>query len=172
MATTSCPPNGFNSKYYLSSPNGQCIRQSSYFEGKAVLNQGVGYSVILGFGAFFAVFTSFLVCSIVEEHVCRGILKTMRFMHGIELCSLVEVMHAEKLPLNFVRKSSIMPSKFLFTDTFKYSAKLIIATGTLVSKELSSLCCFACNNGVRELSTLLICKVVLRDDIAALKGRN
>lgn len=26
-----------------------------------MLNQGVGYSVVLGFGAFFAVFTSFLV---------------------------------------------------------------------------------------------------------------
>lgn len=37
------------------------MRQSSFFEGKTVLNQGVGYSVILGFGAFFAVFTSFLV---------------------------------------------------------------------------------------------------------------
>lgn len=40
---------------------GGCVRQSSFFQGKAVLNQGVGYSVILGFGAFFAVFTSFLV---------------------------------------------------------------------------------------------------------------
>lgn len=37
------------------------MRQSSFFQGKAVLNQGVGYSVILGFGAFFALFTSFLV---------------------------------------------------------------------------------------------------------------
>lgn len=37
------------------------MRQSSFFEGKPVLNQGVGYSIILGFGAFFALFTSFLV---------------------------------------------------------------------------------------------------------------
>lgn len=37
------------------------MRQSSFFDGKPVLNQGVGYSVILGFGAFFALFTSFLV---------------------------------------------------------------------------------------------------------------
>ena len=29
-----------------------------------MLNQGVGYSVILGFGAFFAVFTSFLVSQV------------------------------------------------------------------------------------------------------------
>lgn len=57
-----CPPLGFASKYYhLSGDGGSCVRQSSFFEGKAVLNQGVGYSVILGFGAFFAVFTSFLV---------------------------------------------------------------------------------------------------------------
>ncbi|KAH8513714.1 hypothetical protein H0E87_006831 [Populus deltoides] len=55
-----CPPFGFSAKYY-SSDGGGCVRQISFFEGKAVLNQGVGYSVILGFGAFFAVFTSFLV---------------------------------------------------------------------------------------------------------------
>ncbi|KAF6139584.1 hypothetical protein GIB67_033588 [Kingdonia uniflora] len=53
-----CPPLGFAGKYY--SGDG-CVRQSSFFEGKAILSQGVGYSVILGFGAFFAVFTSFLV---------------------------------------------------------------------------------------------------------------
>lgn len=57
-----CPPLGFSAKYYTTvSPGGECMRQSSFFQGKAVLNQGVGYSVILGFGAFFAVFTSFLV---------------------------------------------------------------------------------------------------------------
>jgi SSS family transporter len=57
----SCPPLGFSGEYYHSSGDGGCVRQSSFFEGKAVLNQGVGYSVILGFGAFFALFTSFLV---------------------------------------------------------------------------------------------------------------
>ena len=57
----SCPPFEFSSKYYQVSDGGGCVRQSSFFQGKAVLNQGVGYSVILGFGAFFAVFTSFLV---------------------------------------------------------------------------------------------------------------
>ncbi|KAL2348797.1 hypothetical protein Fmac_002797 [Flemingia macrophylla] len=57
-----CPPFEFSSKYYHESENGGlCVRQTSFFEGKPVLNQGVGYSVILGFGAFFAVFTSFLV---------------------------------------------------------------------------------------------------------------
>ncbi|THG14135.1 hypothetical protein TEA_003190 [Camellia sinensis var. sinensis] len=55
-----CPPFEFPSKYY-SGTGDSCVRQSSFFGGKAVLNQGVGYSVILGFGAFFAVFTSFLV---------------------------------------------------------------------------------------------------------------
>nr|ATG71179.1 ATDUR3 [Cupressus duclouxiana] len=60
MATESCPPSGLNGKYYVGL-NGECTRQSSFFQGHAVLNQGVGYSVILGFGAFFAVFTSFLV---------------------------------------------------------------------------------------------------------------
>ncbi|GLU05274.1 hypothetical protein SLE2022_223830 [Rubroshorea leprosula] len=58
----SCPPIDFSAKYYHVSDGGSgCVRQSSFFEGKPVLNQGVGYSVILGFGAFFAVFTSFLV---------------------------------------------------------------------------------------------------------------
>lgn len=60
METASCPPNGLNGKYYVTQ-GGQCIRQSSFFEGKSILGQGVGYSVIIGFGAFFAVFTSFLV---------------------------------------------------------------------------------------------------------------
>lgn len=60
MATASCPPTGLNGKYYVTQ-GGQCIRQSSFFEGKSILGQGVGYSVIIGFGAFFAVFTSFLV---------------------------------------------------------------------------------------------------------------
>ncbi|XP_020552693.1 urea-proton symporter DUR3 isoform X2 [Sesamum indicum] len=57
---TNCPPFEFSAKYYHEDGGG-CFRQASFFEGKAVLNQGVGYSVILGFGAFFAVFTSFLV---------------------------------------------------------------------------------------------------------------
>ncbi|CAH9077557.1 unnamed protein product [Cuscuta europaea] len=55
-----CPPFDFSAEYYHLSGN-TCVRQSSFFGGKAVLNQSVGYSVILGFGAFFAVFTSFLV---------------------------------------------------------------------------------------------------------------
>ncbi|KAF3335918.1 urea-proton symporter DUR3-like protein [Carex littledalei] len=59
MATV-CPPLGFGGKYYTLT-DGVCVRESSYFGGKAILNQGVGYAVVLGFGAFFAVFTSFLV---------------------------------------------------------------------------------------------------------------
>lgn len=59
---TKCPPLGFGGKYYsLSGDGGSCVRQTSFFDGKTVLNQGVGYSVILGFGAFFALITSFLV---------------------------------------------------------------------------------------------------------------
>jgi len=57
MAT--CPPFDFSTKYY--DGDGGCQRQSSFFGGTTVLDQGVGYAVILGFGAFFAVFTSFLV---------------------------------------------------------------------------------------------------------------
>lgn len=57
-----CPPFGYAGKYYQSLGGG-CVRQASFFQGKPVLNQSVGYSVILGFGAFFAVFTSFLVRS-------------------------------------------------------------------------------------------------------------
>ncbi|KAM7264283.1 hypothetical protein ACFE04_001966 [Oxalis oulophora] len=61
-SSNSCPPFGFSGKYYYNSDDGlSCVRQTSFFEGKAVLNQSVGYSVILGFGAFFAIFTSFLV---------------------------------------------------------------------------------------------------------------
>ncbi|KAJ3681610.1 hypothetical protein LUZ60_014183 [Juncus effusus] len=57
---TQCPPLGFGDKYYSLS-GGQCVRETSYFGGTPILNQGVGYAVVLGFGAFFAVFTSFLV---------------------------------------------------------------------------------------------------------------
>ncbi|KAL6530379.1 urea active transporter [Orobanche hederae] len=50
-----CSPFGFSAKYcHLDGVS--CVKQSSFFEGKSVLNQGVGYSVI----PFFAVFTSFL----------------------------------------------------------------------------------------------------------------
>lgn len=58
---TNCPPFEFSAKYYSHGDGDTCVRQSSFFGGKPVLNQGVGYSVILGFGAFFAIFTSFLV---------------------------------------------------------------------------------------------------------------
>lgn len=57
---TNCPPFEFSAKYYHVD-GGSCVRQSSFFGGQPVLNQAVGYSVILGFGAFFALFTSFLV---------------------------------------------------------------------------------------------------------------
>ncbi|KAJ4958657.1 hypothetical protein NE237_025768 [Protea cynaroides] len=56
-----CPPLGFSAQYYQVGYDGSCVRQGSFFEGKATLNQGVGYAVVLGFGAFFAFFTSFLV---------------------------------------------------------------------------------------------------------------
>ncbi|EXB75210.1 putative urea active transporter 1 [Morus notabilis] len=56
-----CPPYDFSAKYYHTVAGGKCERQLSFFEGKTVLNQSVGYAVVLGFGAFFAVFTSFLV---------------------------------------------------------------------------------------------------------------
>ncbi|XP_042503528.1 urea-proton symporter DUR3-like [Macadamia integrifolia] len=63
MASSSvqCPPFGLSAQYYTVGNDGSCIRQSSFFDGSASLNQGVGYGVILGFGAFFAFFTSFLV---------------------------------------------------------------------------------------------------------------
>ena len=48
-------------KYYFPLENGTCARQASFFGNEALLSQGVGYSIVLGFGAFFAVFTSFLV---------------------------------------------------------------------------------------------------------------
>ena len=55
-----CPPFDFATNYYQNARD-DCVRQTSFFDGKPVLNQAVGYSVILGFGAFFAIFTSFLV---------------------------------------------------------------------------------------------------------------
>lgn len=47
--------------HYYTEQGGSCVRQSSFFGGEALLSQGVGYGIILGFGTFFAVFTSFLV---------------------------------------------------------------------------------------------------------------
>lgn len=62
MASGVCPPAelGFGAEYY-SVVNGVCSRAGSYFGGRPVLTQAVGYAVVLGFGAFFALFTSFLV---------------------------------------------------------------------------------------------------------------
>ncbi|WOL04353.1 urea-proton symporter DUR3 [Canna indica] len=60
-SSNTCPPLGFGAEYYTATSDGRCVRQSSYFGDNPVLNQGVGYSVVLGFGAFFAVFTSLLV---------------------------------------------------------------------------------------------------------------
>lgn len=63
MAAPVCPPGlPWGGKYY-SEINGQCVRDDSFFGSKAVLGQGVGYAVVLGFGAFFAFFTTFLVGS-------------------------------------------------------------------------------------------------------------
>lgn len=47
--------------HYYTEQGGSYVRQSSFFGGEALLSQGVGYGIILGFGTFFAVFTSFLV---------------------------------------------------------------------------------------------------------------
>ncbi|KAH7414602.1 hypothetical protein KP509_14G001500 [Ceratopteris richardii] len=47
--------------HYYTILGGSCIRQSSFFGGTPLLSQGVGYAIVLGFGAFFAVITSFLV---------------------------------------------------------------------------------------------------------------
>ena len=57
-----CPPPelSFGGQYY-SVVDGVCSRDESFFGGKPVLTQAVGYAVVLGFGAFFALFTSFLV---------------------------------------------------------------------------------------------------------------
>lgn len=54
-------PAGLPGAQYYSVINGLCTRQDSYFGGKPLLSQGIGYAVVLGFGALFAVVTSFLV---------------------------------------------------------------------------------------------------------------
>ncbi|KAL6642363.1 hypothetical protein ACP70R_020544 [Stipagrostis hirtigluma subsp. patula] len=57
-----CPPAGlgFAGEYYTV-VNGVCSRASNFFGGRPALEQAVGYAVVLGFGAFFTIFTSFLV---------------------------------------------------------------------------------------------------------------
>jgi hypothetical protein len=61
MAAAVCPPGlPWGAKYYTD-VGGVCTRDTSFFGGKPVLNQGVGYAVVLGFGAIFALATSFLV---------------------------------------------------------------------------------------------------------------
>ncbi|KAG0570237.1 hypothetical protein M758_6G141600 [Ceratodon purpureus] len=55
-----CPVGLPGSEYY-SVINGVCTRQESFFGGKPMLSQGIGYAVVLGFGALFALVTSFLV---------------------------------------------------------------------------------------------------------------
>ncbi|KAJ7562603.1 hypothetical protein O6H91_03G076800 [Diphasiastrum complanatum] len=60
MGSVPCPPFSWDSKYYTL-VRGQCVRQTSFFGGQALLHQSVGYAIVLGFGAFFAFFTSLLV---------------------------------------------------------------------------------------------------------------
>ncbi|XP_013620911.1 PREDICTED: urea-proton symporter DUR3 [Brassica oleracea var. oleracea] len=55
-----CPPFDFSAKYYHGGGS-ECERQENFFDDSTRLDQSVGYAVIHGFGAFFAVFTSFLV---------------------------------------------------------------------------------------------------------------
>jgi len=55
-----CPVDLPGLKYY-SVIDGVCTRQESFFGGKPLLSQGIGYAVVLGFGALFALVTSFLV---------------------------------------------------------------------------------------------------------------
>ncbi|CAI7926153.1 unnamed protein product [Closterium sp. NIES-53] len=56
-----CPPDGFGLPQFFYNNSGSCAQQTSFFDGQPVLSVGVGYAVVLGFGAFFAVFTSWLV---------------------------------------------------------------------------------------------------------------
>ncbi|CAM6103126.1 unnamed protein product [Calypogeia fissa] len=59
MAT--CPPDVLWGAKYYELIDGVCTRHTSFFNNKPVLGQGVGYGIVIGFGAFFAFFTSFLV---------------------------------------------------------------------------------------------------------------
>ena len=56
-----CPPAGIPGAEYYSLVGSECTRAASFFGGKPVLSQGIGYAVVLGFGALFAVVTAFLV---------------------------------------------------------------------------------------------------------------
>ena len=40
--------------------HGQC-RATSFFNGQPPLSEGAGYAVVVGFGAFFSIFTTILV---------------------------------------------------------------------------------------------------------------
>jgi hypothetical protein len=71
MSGVVCPPPelSFGAEYY-SVVNGVCTRDESFFGGKPVLAQAVGYAVVIGFGAFFALFTSFLVRTPKSQSLC------------------------------------------------------------------------------------------------------
>ena len=53
----------FDRAEYYHNADGQCMLNESFFGGKPPLDISWGYAVVLGFGAFFAVFTSWLVSS-------------------------------------------------------------------------------------------------------------
>jgi SSS family transporter len=40
---------------------GMCVKQDSFFGGTPLLDEGVGYAIVLGFGIFFSIVTTFLV---------------------------------------------------------------------------------------------------------------
>ncbi|KAK4389118.1 Urea-proton symporter DUR3 [Sesamum angolense] len=127
---TSCPPFKFSAKYYHEDA-GACFRQASFFEGKAVLNQGVGYSVILGFGAFFAVFTSFLVWL---EKSGLGLLQSCRvpMLPGSMELVVLSGMQVE-LPSRWGTAAHIVFLTFCFMTNIIVTAMLLLGGSAVVN---------------------------------------
>lgn len=52
---------GSREYYTLKDGDNTCIKQASFFGGSAVLSEGAGYGIVLGFGVGFSLITTFLV---------------------------------------------------------------------------------------------------------------
>lgn len=48
-------------EYYTLNANGTCTKQASFFGGSAILSEGAGYGIVLGFGIGFSLITTLLV---------------------------------------------------------------------------------------------------------------
>jgi len=77
---------------------GMCVKQTSFFGGTPLLDEGVGYAIVLGFGIFFSIVTTFLVRAPASPGARFAFRHVERHLRGLvgrrRRCSLTSAMWA------------------------------------------------------------------------------